>query len=433
NKYKELKGFRQVLYALGHIGPGMLNQFITIWLLLYLTTGESPLVSGTLVGVALMIGRIMDGVADPLVAQMSDNLKYKKFGRRIPFMAIGVIPMVISFNLLWITSTFSSSLFRFIWILIWVNAFYFAYTVVVNPYFALLPEISKDKNQRSYIQGFVALFGILGMGISMGVSGILIDAFSYSIAGLLLSVICVLVMIAPILVVKVNKDYEEPVTKALSKNVFKNIIETFENKNFRNYIVGFSMFFIGFQLIQYNLSFYTTVLLGLAKGDSSLLFITSVVSGILFIPVYNRIVKKSSTQNALNIAVGSYVIVAVLIALSTLIPIGDKKILGLIMMAAIGFPYGGLMVTPNLIISEIIDEDYILTNKRREALFFGVQGLINKFMVALAALAVGVLHDLLGNSTGNSAGVIVIAPLAAAVSLIGAIVIRRMNIKGKIT
>ena len=34
-QYREIKGFRQILFALGHIGPGMLNQFITIWLLIF--------------------------------------------------------------------------------------------------------------------------------------------------------------------------------------------------------------------------------------------------------------------------------------------------------------------------------------------------------------------------------------------------------------
>ena len=70
--YRELKGGKQIAYAVGHLGPGMLSQFITTWLLLFMTgNADNPILSGTLVGTATLFGRIMDGVADPLVANFS--------------------------------------------------------------------------------------------------------------------------------------------------------------------------------------------------------------------------------------------------------------------------------------------------------------------------------------------------------------------------
>ena len=433
NQYKELKGFKQVLFTLGHIGPGSLAQFITIWLMFYLTTGDTAIISATLVGTSLLVGGIIDAIADPLVANWSDNFHNSRFGRRMPFIIGGLIPMVISFNLLWYTAYISSNpTVRFIWVLAMVKIFYFTYTIVVNPYFALLPEIASSKKQRMFIQSFVALFGILGMGFSMGASGFLIEAFGFGMAGIIMSIVCILVMIGPALTVRINpevatKDQEEK----KKTNMFASITGSLSNKTFRRYITGFCIFFLGFQLIQFNLAFLTTVLLELDPGMSSILFIASVVSGVLLIPVYNIIMKKMTSINALKLAVCSFVIVSILITFLPMLVnlVGDGMVIGFILMVLLGFPYSGLMVIPNILLSEIIDEDIRENGTRREAMFFGVQGLINKFMVAIAGFVVGLILDIFGNSIESPLGVILIAPIAAAIALIGFIIMLRLNIR----
>ncbi len=430
NEYHELKGGEQVTFALGHIGPGMLNQFITTWLLVFLAGGNSILLNASLVGVSLMTGRLVDAIADPLVANWSDRLHNTKYGRRLPFMLIGTLPMAIAFNMLWYTGIIQNPWLRFAWVIVAVNLFYFSYTVVVNPYFALLPEIAKDKKQRMFIQSFVALFGIVGMGTAMGASGFLIEMLGFQGAGLALSILCILTMAGPALTVRVkNTNAQSPVPTS-SSNIFVSLKSALSNKTFATYITGFSIFYLGFQLVQYNLAFLTTVLLGQQKSMASTLFIVSVVVGILFIPVYNQILKRISCSSALKLAIFSYVIVAVLIVfIPFFINIGiDGRIIGFILMALLGFPYSGLMVIPNVIVSEIIDEDIRVNKLHREALFFGVQGLINKFMVSMAALIVGILLDLFGNTAENPWGIIAVAPVAAVVSLAGFFIIQRLHI-----
>lgn len=430
-QYKELKGFKQILFTVGHIGPGMLNQFITTWLLVFLVPSDGDfIVKGSLVGIALMLGRIIDAIADPYVANLSDHFKQNKLGRRLPFMIMGTIPMVIAFNMLWFTTAIPNvSMLRFIWVIFAVNLFYFSYTVVVNPYFALLPEIAKSHEQRMYIQSFVAFFGILGMGIAMGASGFLIDAFGFQQAGFILSLICIITLIGPVLSVKINPEAQTLTQKEEKTSLLSNITSALQNKTFKTYIIGFSIFFLGFQLIQYNMVFITTILLQLERGMSSVLFICSVVFALAFIPVYNIIVKKVGSIAALKIAIIAYVVVAFTIAF---IPVILKTnlspmLLGILLMAALGFPYSGLMVIPNVLVSEIIDQDVEVNGKRREALFFGVQGLINKLMVSISAFVVGLMLDLFGNSISSPLGVILVSPLACIAALIGYFYIRRLQ------
>ena len=432
NQYQELKGFKQVLFALGHLGPGALAQFLTVWLMLFLTTGDEIIVSATLVGTSLLVSGIIDAVADPFVANWSDNFYNSRFGRRMPFIIGGVLPMVLSFNAVWYTAYISSDpTIRFIWVLVMLKIFYFTYTIVVNPYFAIMPEIATSKKQRMFIQSFVALFGILGMGFSMGASGFLISAFGFGMASIIMSIFCVVVMIGPLLTVRVKPTATAEQAKEKTKNnMFQSVISSLQNKTFRRYIMGFCIFFLGFQLIQFNLAFLTTVLLELDPGMSSILFISSVVSGVLLIPVFNLILKKMSTINALKLAVFSFVVVAILITILPLLvgTVGNGMMIGLALMILLGFPYSGLMVIPNILVSEIIDEDIQLNGKRREAMFFGVQGLINKFMVAIAGFVVGVVLDLFGNTIDSPLGVILVAPIAAVVALVGFVIMMRLNI-----
>ena len=431
NTYKELKGGNQVLFALYHIGPGMLNQFITTWLLVFLAGGDSILLQASLVGVCLMLGRLVDAVSDPLVANWSDRLTGGKLGRRMPFIIGGTVPMILAFNMLWYTQMLPYEWLRFIWVCVAVNLFYFAYTVVVNPYFALLPEIAKDKKQRMFIQSFIAFFGILGMGIAMGASGFLIDLLGFAGAGLAMSLVCAATLVGPVLTVRVNTSaVQPPQNEKSSSNILVSLKDALSNKTFRTYIFGFCVFYLGFQMVQYNLAFITTVLLGQNKGMSSTLFIVSVVVGLLFIPVYNMMLRRMSCATALKIAICAYVVVALLIAcIPLLLRTGlSGQALGFVLMALLGFPYSGLMVIPNIIVSEIIDEDVRRNHVHREALFFGVQGLINKFMVSLAALFVGFLQDFLGNTADKPWGVIAVAPAAALVSLVGFYFVTRLRI-----
>src|SRR5690349_10245474 len=51
-------------------------------------------------GVILVIPRLWDAVADPLVGHFSDNLR-TRWGRRRPFLLVGGIAVAVTFVLMW--------------------------------------------------------------------------------------------------------------------------------------------------------------------------------------------------------------------------------------------------------------------------------------------------------------------------------------------
>ena len=95
-----------IQFSTGNFGISIINSTILGFVLFfYLTEGLTgvslhPMIIGALVGTALMVGRIVDAFINPLVGWGSDNTRWKKWGRRRPFIIVGLVPMTLAFILL---------------------------------------------------------------------------------------------------------------------------------------------------------------------------------------------------------------------------------------------------------------------------------------------------------------------------------------------
>ncbi len=149
-------------YALSAVPFGIKEQSFNAFLMLYYNQvlGLSPILTGT----AILIALCFDAITDPAIGHFSDNLK-SRFGRRHPLMYAAAIPTTLAFILLWYPPAFiiqGSSQEQ--WPL-------FAYLVVSAiltrgflglfeiPSSALLPEISKDYDQRTVLANLRMGFG----------------------------------------------------------------------------------------------------------------------------------------------------------------------------------------------------------------------------------------------------------------------------------
>jgi GPH family glycoside/pentoside/hexuronide:cation symporter len=84
----------------------------------------------------------------------------------------------------------------------------------------------------------------------------------------------------------------------------------------------------------------------------------------------------------------------------------------------------GVFVLPNALLADVVDYDELLTGRRREAMYFGVQGTVQRIGLSLAAVTVGGSLALLGDSADDPWGVRIVGPLAGLVVLGGYLVFR---------
>jgi GPH family glycoside/pentoside/hexuronide:cation symporter len=76
------------------------------------------------------------------------------------------------------------------------------------------------------------------------------------------------------------------------------------------------------------------------------------------------------------------------------------------------------MVLPHVLISQLIDEDERRTGATRAAMFFGVQGLLTKWVYGLSTWCLAFLLARYGNSPEEPLGVLLVGPVAAVLCLL---------------
>lgn len=104
--------------------------------------------SGFLVGIAILISMIVDAISDPLVGGWSDGVR-SKYGRRHSLMLASVIPLALSFYLLFSPPAGLSGTGLFIWLTVTGVCMRLALTFFSAPASALAAELSPNQGDRA--------------------------------------------------------------------------------------------------------------------------------------------------------------------------------------------------------------------------------------------------------------------------------------------
>jgi len=198
------------LYSTSNFGISIINASILGFVLyFYLTEGMTgvqlePLVIGALVGTALMVGRVVDAFVNPIVGWLSDNTRWERWGRRRPFVLVGIIPMTISFILLFNPPLFVLTLFPnelgkilligFLFVII--SVFDALFTFVFVPVYALLPEIAPTSKERITLAVWGNIFAILANIVGVVIAPILYDRIGFSTTSIVLGIIVLVTIVA---------------------------------------------------------------------------------------------------------------------------------------------------------------------------------------------------------------------------------------------
>lgn len=112
-------------------------------------------------GLILAIPRIWDGITDPVMGYISDNL-HTRWGRRRPLIVIGAFLQAIAFGIIWMVPEGLSENMMAIWLGVTLIIFYTAYTIFSVPFISLGYEMTPDYNERTRVQAFGGFFGKIG-------------------------------------------------------------------------------------------------------------------------------------------------------------------------------------------------------------------------------------------------------------------------------
>ncbi|MFT6045338.1 MAG: GPH family glycoside/pentoside/hexuronide:cation symporter [Arenicella sp.] len=108
-------------------------------------------VSEFLVVIASAIALVVDAISDPVMGQITDNYRSKKWGRRHIFMLYSIVPTGLFLTLLFSPPHDLGTTGTFLWMTVFAVLVRLALTVFRVPYYSLGAELSDNYNERTNI------------------------------------------------------------------------------------------------------------------------------------------------------------------------------------------------------------------------------------------------------------------------------------------
>jgi len=428
---------RSVAYATGSIALDVAGPLLSWLPYLYAPPADAPgavaLLPVATVGALLLVGRVVDGFAEPVVGFLSDRAR-TRFGRRRPFVAVGAPIMVLALLGLFFPPfgpghTFETSVY-----LVGLSTlFWCAFTMVGAPYLALLPEIARTTDARTRIASFMTGFSVLVIIIGNLLLGPLVAAWhgGVEILGMHFrngfepqALVCgglILFFITLAMSAVRERPNEVPEGGHLS---FKNaVMESVRNPAFLPLVLPLSVFLIGTNIVVTAVPYFGRSILHSTEAVASLGAALVYMVAALVLPFLRRLVgnhgKKRLYRLALLVMSGQFASMP-LVAISPW-PTATY----LVFMASIGVPLGSMLVLSRVLISDVIDFDEKRTGLRREAMYFGMQGLMTKVSFGVGPLIATQLFTIFGNTADHPLGILLCGPAAGLLGLVGWVAFRR--------
>lgn len=145
----------KLFHGFGSIAYGIKdNGFSTFLLIFY---NQVIGLDAKSVSFALMIALFIDAFADPVIGHLSDRT-YTRWGKRLPWLYITPVPLAFSWLLMWAPPQDIGG---------WVFVYLISVAILVRtlisccevPSVALLPELTRDYDERTSLMRFRFLFG----------------------------------------------------------------------------------------------------------------------------------------------------------------------------------------------------------------------------------------------------------------------------------
>ena len=115
----------------------------------------------------MFISVVFDAISDPVIAYWSDRHN-GEYGRRIPFMLIGILPMSLCCLSLFVLHLGDEQWILFAQLTVLIVLFRLSQTVFAVPRFALGVELYKEYSKRNQLIGTDRVFEIFGIALCLG-------------------------------------------------------------------------------------------------------------------------------------------------------------------------------------------------------------------------------------------------------------------------
>lgn len=439
---KKLTTGKMWCFAIGQLGWSLLSALITNWLVYFYQPDEAGIAAGqtlfipqglavlgiaTIIGGIAALGRIFDAVTDPWIANLSDRSANPK-GRRIPFMQKIALPLAFITVLVFCAPINEVSTLNSVWLLVMLLLFYLCLTIYCTPFNALIPELGKTQEDRINISTYISLTFFFGTAIAYGapyIWGALepamgrVAAVRVTFAGM--AVIALVCLLVPTFTIN-EKDYIE--SKPAEGTAFSSLAKTFKNKDFRTFVASDVLYWIALTIFQTGLPFFVTSLMKLPETMTTVLFVGMTLLSVLCYYPVNKLAKRWGKKRLVLFAFVGLSVVYIITAASGLFG-ASGMVWGIAICVLAALPMAALGILPQAMVADVAQSESITTGENREGMFYAARTFAFKLGQSLAML----LFTALASIGSGGSGYRVAALVAAALCLVGALVLTRFNEK----
>ena len=370
-------------HRLAYASPAFALAVVGIPLYVYLPKFYTDVVGAdiALVGFVLLAIRLFDAVSDPIIGALSDRTK-SPLGRRRPWIALGVPPLIIALYLLFSPPALSAE-GALLWFGVGLFVVFLAWTAITVPYESLGAELTQDYDERTAIlslrDGALILGTILAAASPAIIQGVLglgdgpdAERAKFRAVALSYAPLVVLACLACVLLVKERHGHRS--STALPS--LRTLGARLKNRPFRILLASYTIAAIGSNLPATLIPYYVDYVIGDPNVEQYLLLYF--LTGVVLLPFWVRLAKRVGKKPAwLAAAALNSLTFAGVFFLGP----GDSEAYAILVIAS-GLGFGATLALPSAMQADVIDYEELRSGERKEGEIIGLWAVSKKLAAA---------------------------------------------------
>ena len=379
----------RIMYAVTSLGVSIPSEAVAGIMAFYIVDVKN--LPATWFSAFWLVYTLYNALNNPTLGYFSDRTR-SRWGRRLPYILFGGLPYGVMFALLF-TAPFDGRtnptgllVYFGICIIIWEGL----YTALATGYYGLLPEMFGTYRERTDAAAKMNIFQTIALVFGAALPPMLAEILGWSGMASLLAVISVVAIYLGYPFLFERKDLKTDTGFPF----FSSLKATFINRSYWTAAGSQAMRFFATGTLQMGMLFYMKYSMKVDESQATIIFgIAFLVAMISLYPWRNWVANKLDSRRTLMLA-NTVMILG-------LIPLGFAPSITLAYFAAviIGIGLGGLVLIGDVIMTEVVDEDEIITGHQRAGMYFGMSGFIITLSGLLVASSFGIMMPAFGYDT----------------------------------
>ena len=362
-----------------------------------------------LVGLAFILFAIYNMFNDPIIGYFTNRpFKFtRKWGRRFPWILLGGLPWGLSYILIFLpptTNTTTGAWILFIWLIFTTCLFDTFHSLFFVNFQGLFPEKFQNMKERRKVSGFQVMIGVFGIAMGAVLPPLLFDfadVSSYVWQGV---VSFIIVVIGFIIAIPGTREDPETINRYLTSfneqtektSFFKTLKMVIKQGPFISFMAIYTMYNSLVETMQASLPYVVRYSFSLESSATTLVFAGFLIGVLLSSPFWMKL------SNKLNDNKKIMVISAFLLGCTTLPMFFIRDYYTIVINMFIwGIPLGGYWIMISPVFSDVIDHSVVVTGKREEGVYTGIQQFFGRLGIVAQALTFSIVHTITGFVEGG--------------------------------